>query len=85
MHYPRGPRPAVAGARRRAHPSGESGRLGEMRWSGGPPVSGGGGSERERVRGGRPVSEGFGRWALALGQMASWASWGAPGSNPVSV
>ena len=51
----------------------------------GPTVSGGGGSERGWARSGRPVREVSGAGALALGQMANWAGWGAPGPNPVSV
>ena len=65
----------------------EKREVGEEDVERGPPVSGGGGSEREGARAvdrcGRRRA--LGRWALALGQMASWAGWGAPGPNPVSV
>ena len=63
----------------------EKREVGEDEVERGPPVSGGGGSERGRARSGRPVREVSGAGALALGQMASWAGWGAPGPNPVSV
>ena len=60
----------------------EKREVGEDEVERGPPVSGGGGSERGRARSGRPVREVSG---AGLGPNGQLGRSGAPGPNPVSV